>query len=42
MSRISLRYYAGYSLALASCLFRSVLDKLFWVASLPERFSMIV
>jgi len=40
--RISLRYYAGYWLVCASRLFKSVLNKLFWVASLPERFSVIV
>src|SRR5207247_2697235 len=49
MSWISLRYYAGYSLVLASRLFYSILEnlfhsvpeKLFWVASLPQRFSVI-
>lgn len=42
MSRISLRYYAGYSLVLASRLFRSILAKLYRVASLPEQFSVMV
>jgi SAM-dependent methyltransferase len=39
---MSLRYYAGYSLVLVSRLFRSVLAKLFWIASFPERVSVIV
>jgi SAM-dependent methyltransferase len=50
MSRIPLRYYVGYSLVLVSRLFFSVLEnlfhsvpeKLFWVASLPQRFSVII
>src|SRR5437867_9721583 len=42
MSWIPLRYYAGYSLLLASRLFESVLNKLYWSASLPEKFSVIV
>jgi len=39
---MSLRYYAGYSLVLASRLFCAVFNRLFWVASLPERFAMII
>src|SRR5437879_1666815 len=42
MNRIHLRYYVGYSIILASRLFCSVFDKLFWVALLPQRFSVIV
>lgn len=39
---VPLRYYVGYSLVLASRLLWSVFDKLFWVALLPQRFSVIV
>ncbi|SRR5712692_515895 len=42
MSPPSLWYYTGYSLILASRLFKSVLDRLYWVASLPEKFTVIV
>jgi len=39
---MSLRYYVGYSLVLASRLFKSVVDKMYWLAMLPERFAVIV
>ena len=42
MSRIFLRYYAGYSLVLATRLLLTVLDKLLWIAMLPEKCSAIV
>src|SRR5437867_9138841 len=42
MSRIALRYYAGLSLVLLSRLVRRVLQPIWWLASFPERFAVII